>query len=311
MLPIFESTLPIFLIVILGVILKRIPLVDRSVWHGLEEIGYYVLFPALLFLTLYRVDFGGLELVEVSVGTLATVFVMFAFMLCTWPLLRHLGVTNAAYTTLFQTATRWNGFTALAIADKLYGETGLALAALVMALIIIPINFGNITMLIWFVSPARDLAVLARRVMTNPLILSSVAGLLFRYFQVDIYPPIEQSVELIANAALGIGILMVGAGLRIRDTVRPPPIALLAVLLKLFFYPALLTGICWLAGLRGEQLVIVAVIGSVPTAMNGYLLARQLGGDAPLYATIATLQTALSFFSIPLVVYAARYVASG
>ncbi|WP_136657060.1 AEC family transporter [Nitratireductor sp. XY-223] len=311
MLPIFESILPIFLIVLLGVILKRLPIVDRNVWHGLEEVGFYVLFPALLFLTLYRADFSGLELTEVSIGTFVTLAIMFALMLALWPIMNRSGVSGAAYSTVFQTATRWNGFVALAIANKLFGETGLALTALVMALIIIPINLGNVLMLAWFASPNRDLKQLGWRLLTNPLIISSALGLVFNYFSFPIYAPIEQTVDLVASAALGMGLLMVGAGLRIRDTVRPKPLAILPVFLKLILYPLALTVICWLAGARGDELVILAICGSVPTAMNGYLLARQMGGDATLYATVATLQTAAAFFTIPLVIYAARYFASG
>ncbi|MEX3009294.1 AEC family transporter [Hoeflea sp. TYP-13] len=311
MLPIFESILPIFLIVLLGVILKRLPIVDRNVWHGLEEVGYYVLFPALLFLTLYRADFSGLELTEVSVGTLLTVAVMFALMLALWPLIRQNGVSGAAYSTVFQTATRWNGFVALAIANKIYGETGLALTALVMAIIVIPINFGNVAMLIWFVSPDRDMRRLAWRLVTNPLILASAAGIAFNLLAIPVYAPVEQAIDLVASAALGMGLLMVGAGLRIRDTIKPPPIAILPVVLKLFVFPAVLTAMSWLVGARGETLMILAICGSVPAAMNGYLLARQMGGDAPLYATIATLQTAASFFTIPLIIYIAGYTASG
>jgi len=66
-----------------------------------------------------------------------------------------------------------------------------------------------------------------------------------------------------------------------------------------------------LFGLQGENLVILALCGGVPTAMNGYLLARQLGGDAPLYATITTLQTAGSFLTLPLIVYFATLVSTG
>lgn len=311
MLPIFESILPIFLIVMLGVVLKRLPIVDRNVWHGLEEVGYFVLFPALLFLTLYRADFSGLELTEISIASLFTIAIMFALMLLLWPVMRKRGVSGAAYSTVFQTATRWNGFIALAIADKLFGDTGLALTALVMALVIIPLNFGNVVMLVWFVSPTRDLRVFTRKLATNPLILSCAAGLLFQYFAIPVYAPLEQAIDLIASAALGMGLLMVGAGLRIRDTVRPKPIAILPVLLKLFAHPALMVLIGALAGAQGETLILLAICGSVPTAMNGYLLARQMGGDATLYATVTTLQTAAAFFTIPLVIFAAGYLASG
>jgi hypothetical protein len=311
MIPIFESTLPIFLLVILGVVLKRAPQVDRSVWHGLEEVGYYVLFPALLFLTLYRADFGGLTLTEVATGCLATVMIMFVLLFVSWPLFRARGVSLPEFTTIVQTTTRWNGFVALAIADKLFGETGLALTALVMAIIIIPINFGNVALLVWYLSPSRNIGSFVRRIVTNPLILACVAGLAFRYAGIDIYQPIEQAVDLVARASLGMGMILVGAGLRIRDTVKPKFTVVLSTFVKLLFYPLILTTTCWLFGLRGEALIIVALCGAVPTAMNGYLLARQMGGDAPLYATVATLQTAASFLTIPLVIYLATYVASG
>ena len=56
MLIIFESILPIFLLVILGVVLKRASLIQESFWGGLEQFSYFVLFPALLFQTLATTD---------------------------------------------------------------------------------------------------------------------------------------------------------------------------------------------------------------------------------------------------------------
>ena len=48
MLLIFESILPIFLLVLLGAALKRSSFINATLWDGLEQLGYYVLFPALL-----------------------------------------------------------------------------------------------------------------------------------------------------------------------------------------------------------------------------------------------------------------------
>lgn len=311
MVPIFESTLPIFLLVILGVVLKRAPLVDRSVWHGLEEIGYYVLFPALLLLTLYRADFSGLSLASVAAGTLTTVIVIFVLIFLSWPLFRARGISLPEFTTVLQTTTRWNAFVALAIADKLFGESGLALTALIMAIVVLPINFGNVALMVWYLSPSPNIGAFSKRILTNPLILACVSGLVLRFSGITIFSPIEQAIDLVASAALGVGMIMVGAGLRIRDTVRPRLISILCAFAKLLVYPLVLTSTCWAFGVRGEALIIVALCGSVPTAMNGFLLARQLGGDAPLYATVATLQTIGSFLTIPLVIYLATYVASG
>ena len=311
MVPIFESTLPIFLLVMLGVALKRLPLVDRSVWHGLEEIGFYVLFPALLFLTIYRADFSGLQLGGMAAGSILTVLALFVVLVLSWPIFRRQGITLPVFTTVIQTTTRWNAFVAIAIAEKLMGESGLALTVLILALIVLPINLGNVGLMVWYLSSTPDMGKLIRKVVSNPIVLACLAGLLARSLGLGIYPPLEQSINLVADAALGMGLIMVGAGLRIRETVRPRPVAIFCTFAKLLVYPVVLTGACWMFGVHGEALIIAALCGAVPTAMNGYLLARQLGGDAPLYATIATLQTVGSFVTIPLVIYAATYLASG
>lgn len=311
MIAIFESSLPIFLLIVLGIVLKRTPLVDRGVWHGLEEIGYFVLFPCLLFLTLYRADFSGMELTKVAIGALSCITVMFALAYALWPALRANGVSAAKYTAIFQTTTRWNSFVALAISDKLFGQEGLALTALVMALIILPINCINVATLVWFNASNRNFATFLRRLITNPLIIAALAGVTLQYIGLRIYEPVEKSLEMVSASALGMGLILVGAALRIRDTVRPRPMTLIAVAAKLLVYPLVMIATCLAAGLRGNELILLALIGSVPTAMNGYLLAKQMGSDAQLYATIATLQTVASFLTIPLILYLATYIASG
>ena len=147
---IFESILPIFLLVSLGVWLKRSSLVDNTLWEGLEQLGYYVLFPALLFSTLATADFAGTKTDATALATIGSITLMSGALLLLWPLLRARHVSSAAFTSIFQTATRWNGFMALAIAQKLYGPLGLSLTALVMTLVIIPINLYNIGVLIAF-----------------------------------------------------------------------------------------------------------------------------------------------------------------
>jgi predicted permease len=73
--------------------------------------------------------------------------------------------------------------------------------------------------------------------------------------------------------------------------------------------PLVMVSAAWLLGIEGNALLVVALGASVPTAMNGYLLAKQMGGDAPLYASVATLQTAASFLTIPLVLTLTAYAA--
>lgn len=73
MIPIFESILPVFLVVVLGAFLKRAPWLPGAMWDGLERLGYYVLFPALLFATLAVADFGSLPAGRITVAAIGMV----------------------------------------------------------------------------------------------------------------------------------------------------------------------------------------------------------------------------------------------
>ena len=311
MLAIFETILPVFLLVVLGALLKRWRQIDRDMWNGLEQLGFFVLFPALLFITLAKAEFSGIDAGAIALGSIGSVtFIALVLILC-WPLFRAARVSGASYTTVFQTSTRWNAFIALAIGEKLYGADSLALVALVATLIIIPLNFYNIAVLVWFGGGSRSLKTFAQKILTNPMIIGSVLGVIVNLSGVRIYAPLMQTVEFVADTSLSLGLIMVGAGLKLADAMRPRPLALLPVALKLVFMPLIMTGAAYALGLRGEQLLTIAMGASVPTAMNGYVLAKQMGGDAPLYAAVATLQTIASFFTIPMVLTATAYLAGG
>ncbi|MBW9066260.1 AEC family transporter [Rhizobium herbae] len=308
---IFESILPIFLLVSLGVWLKRSPLIDLTLWEGLEQLGYYVLFPALLFSTLATADFAGMKTDATALATIGSVTLMSAALLLLWPMLRARHVSAASFTSIFQTATRWNGFMALAIAQKLYGSLGLSLTALVMTLVIIPINLYNVGVLIGFNGGPKGLRFFAFKIATNPLIVASALGIVLNVLGIAVYGPVLNAIEMLAGASLSLGLVMVGAGLKVLDALRPSLVALLAVFLKLIVMPVFMVGTAYALGIRGDSLLVIALGASVPTAMNGYLLAKQMGGDAPLYAAVATVQTVVSFFTIPLVLTVTGYVAAG
>ncbi|RVG51279.1 AEC family transporter [Sinorhizobium meliloti] len=308
---VFESILPVFLLVILGVALRRSTLVDQGLWIGLEQFGYYFLFPALLFSTLAKADLAGLEADETAVATVGSVTLMSAALLSAWPLLRRGGISGPTFTSVFQTATRWNAFIALAVAEKLFGTAGLSLTALVMVLLIIPINFYNIAVLTWFGGGSRGIGFFFLKIITNPLIISSALGILFNLTGIELYGPVMTAVDMLASASLGLGLILVGAGLKIADALNPSIPVLFAVVLKLIVMPVFMVGSSALLGIRGDALLVIAVGAAVPTAMNGYLLAKQMGGDAELYASVATIQTAASFLTIPLVLFVTGYVAAG
>lgn len=300
MLATFESILPVFLLILAGNVLRRLPLIDQGGWRGLEELGYWVLYPALLFVTILNADFSSLEIDAVMAALLCAVLAMCTLTLALWPLLRHFGlVATGQFSSVFQTAVRWNAFIALAIAQKIFLPESMAVVALAMAVIIVPINLASVYVVTQFAHSDMDWLKLGRNILTNPLILTCFIAIGLRLTPFGLYEPINEAFDLAGRAALGMGLIAIGAGLRPEDLLRPSFALILPVVLKLLVFPLLMIAIAVALGISGNALLYLTLCASVPTAMNGYLLARQLGGDGELYAAVTTLQTIVSFFSIP------------
>ena len=308
----FESILPIFLLIVGGNLLRRLPIIDDAAWPGLEKLGYWFLYPALLFITILNADFSGLSLDAMLAALILGILLMGAITLASWPLLRAAGWASAAeYSSIFQTSVRWNGFMALAIAERIFPATGAAVVALVMAAIIVPVNVMSVAVVTRFADRNADWGHVAAAIARNPLILSALAALFVRALPWELYPPLNQTLNLVGRAALGMGLLTIGAGLRPADMLKARTAMWVPVFMKLAVFPVLLIGLGLVCGVGGEELRYLALCAAVPTAMNGFLLARQLGGDAELYAAVTTLQTVVAFFSIPAVLAVTGYIMSG
>lgn len=305
----FESILPVFLLILAGNLLRRVPTIDQGAWRGLEQLGYWFLYPSLLFVTILNADFSGLAIDAMVAALLGAVLLMCLFTCLLWPPMRALRlVTEGQFSSVFQTAVRWNAFIALAIAQHIFPPEGMAVVALAMVVIIIPVNVASVTVVTRFAHRKSDWPQLGRNLAVNPLILPCVAALALRATPFGLYGPLNETLDLAGRAALGMGLIAIGAGLRPGDLLRPTMAMTIPVVLKLIFFPLLLIALALALGVRGNDLAYLTLCAAVPTAMNGYLLARQLGGDAELYASVTTLQTAVSFFSIPAVLAFAQLV---
>ena len=301
MLTVFAALVPVFLLIVLGFVLRRILLKQDIMWTAVEQLVYYVLFPALLVDTLSRANLSSVPIAGVGGALLLAVVVMSALCLALRPwLARGLGVDGPAFSSVFQGSTRWQTFVALSVAGNLWGELGITLASVAMVAMIPLLNIFAVWVLAHYASPQRlswprILMTIAR----NPLIWACALGLFINITHLPVPRPLHEFADALGRCSLALGLLVVGAGLHLEGLRRPVPVALLTVGLKLAVMPAIAIGLGMAFGLSGSSLAVVACCASVPSASNGYILARQMGGDAPLLAQILTLQTVLAVFTMP------------
>jgi len=299
---------PVFGLIGLGLWLRRSGLAPEEHWRTVEQICFRLFFPAMIILSLERADLSGAAVSGMAGAMMVSAtLVGGATIVLRKPLLRLWGVETPAYTTIFQSATRWNGFIALAVALELYGPEGGALVAVAMAALIPLVNVANVTLMAMLLSSeGPDAKKILWQIAKNPLIQGCAIGLAINLLGVELWHPLHTLLDILGRGALGAGLLAVGAGLRVRYALKPSREIWLSVALKLALTPLVAAMAALAFGLSGEAFEIAMICAAVPTAMNGFILARQMGGDAELYAGAVTVQTAIAALSMPVIISLAR-----
>ena len=304
---VFEGLLPVFLLIGLGTFIKYIKLIPVDNWAGLERLSFFVFVPALMINALYKADFSQISFGGVSAAFLTGMtFTLLAGLAIRQPVKKIFAINDPAFSSIYQGFTRWNPFVALAVVEKLYGSSGMTIVILGMAVMTVPINVMNVTVVGWLGSREGKSQPLIKTLLLNPIILATFVGLFLNFSGASLYAPVETTLQLLASATLPMALVLVGAGLQLSMKRNYLGAALFGTILRLLAGPAIIFTVGHWFGITGSDLMAMTICGGVPTAMSGFLLARQMGGDAPLHATITTMQTALSFVTLYLVILVAQ-----
>jgi len=307
MLLVISALLPVFTVIVLGYYLRHSSLLDESAWRGLENLCYFVLFPVLLVKTLAVADIGSAEIVRFSGALLFAIFTMTGLLLLLYPLLhRYFNVSRAAFSSLVQGATRWHGFIALSIVGLLLGDVGVAYLAVTMAVIIPPLNIINIIVLAHYGEIENNLLQVLGKLVRNPFIIACALGAFLNITGLGLAPLLYNIADIIGSGALGLGLLAVGAGIHLSGIRDHRGLVVFGALLRLLGMPLLMLAGCLLFGVEGLPRTIAMLAGAVPTASSSFVLARQMGGDAPLMANLITLQVFAAVVTLPLVIWVSQ-----
>ncbi|MET4208296.1 AEC family transporter [Bradyrhizobium sp. LA2.1] len=300
---VIAALLPVFILIVLGIVLRRTLMRLDTQWHGLERLTYFVLFPMLLIQTLVKADLSRVPVAGVGGALLLSVLAMSLLCLALRPALARFDIDGPAFTSIFQGATRWQTYVALSVSANMFGDVGLALASVAMVAIIPLVNVFSVAVLAHYASPEKQSArAIVMTVVRNPLIWACVIGLGINVIHLPLPKIWHEVADALGRSSLAIGLLVTGAGLQLNGLLRPSVSATIGVAFKLALMPVLALALAAWFGLSGDSLAIVAICAAVPTSPSAYVLARQMGGDAPLLAQIITLQTILAAVTMPIAI---------
>lgn len=302
---------PIFLLIVLGHLLRRGGIPSLEFWNLNDKLVYWVLFPCLLFNKIATIDFSGVHLGGLAVTVYSGFGAAVLFSLLLFFLFR---TEKPLWTSVMQGCSRHNTFIALAVGEQVFGSEILGTAALVTALLI-PITNVVVVCLMATALAKKDggslTAAVLRDLARNPLLLAVGLGLVFNFLGWAEVPVLTDMTTILGAAALPIVLLCVGANIRIRAMSASIKAPLLCVAGKMVVFPAAMAFAGYMVGLEPNLLMAAMLFGASPTAAGAYTLARAMGGDAPAMAGIVTIQTALSFVTMPATLLLAQYLVAG
>jgi predicted permease len=284
--------LPDFLLIALGAGLARLRSFGAPFWTGVERLVYYVLFPALLFRSLASSPLSVGEAGRlIGVGVAFTLAGM-ALSALAMPLFR---LPQPTFAACFQCAFRFNTYVALAAASRVAGASGVAAISLLIGVLVPIVNVAAVAMLARG-GTSRILPALVR----NPLVLACAAGIAWNATHWPVPALAARVLELLAAAALPLGLLAVGAGLRFERGTLPLPAVAFWHAIKLAILPAIAYGLSTALGLSSVERQVAVIMAAVPTATSAYILAMQMNGVGAPVALLISTGTAIAVVTLPL-----------
>ncbi|OEY67131.1 AEC family transporter [Marinobacter sp. X15-166B] len=294
-----QALAPVFALIILGHLMQRWQFPGAGFWQQAERLTYFVLFPVMLVFKLGQARLDGeayseiLMLVALMLAGM-TLLLLLAQLIGRWP--------GPVFSSVYQGGLRFNTYVALAATGMLLGDTGLALMAVCVAVMVPLVNLFCIVMFSLAVGDGSlRLWPVVRTIITNPLIIGSLIGIIWSYFRIGFHPIFAGILEPLSNLALPLGLMTVGAGLQMKALKGASGAFVVSSAAKLVAFPLMTAGLVLALGIDGILAQVAVLLAALPTATSAYILARQLGGDAPLMAGIISGQTLLAVITLPLV----------
>ncbi len=296
-----QVILPLLILMLLGVFLRKTGLMDVATYKKLNTLIFKVFLPPLIFYNVYKseleVAFDGKLILFSVLSVLALFFVLVLLV----PMLEK---DNKRRGAIIQGIFRSNFVIfGVPLTTALMGDAAAGKVAVVVAFVVPLFNFLAVISLEVFRHGKPDIKKILKGIVTNPLILASLLGILTTAIGLKLPRVLETAVSDVAKIATPLALIVLGASLDFELLKANSIRVLLVTAARLVFVPLVFLGIAILLGFRGVDIAILLSVFASPTAVSSYAMAQQMGADDALAGQIVASTTAFCIFTVFLFVF--------
>jgi malonate transporter and related proteins len=299
---ILNNLFPVFALILFGVLLKRWRLTDDLFLKTADRLTYYIFFPLLLF---WKIGGASTALSSNSGLYKAVLCAVIAVYILSTLFIILFKVPDFQAGTFSQSCYRFNSYIGVAIILNSLGEEGIKYFAILISIVIPIINVLCVSTLAWFseknILPAKRLVQTAKALISNPLILACIGGILYANLWQGFPPFIDNVLKLSSAVALPLALLSIGGALTLTTVRDHFKMSLISSAFKLIVLPVIGYIFLILFGVSGIVLKVGLIYFALPTSPSLHILSSQLNSDTDLASASIAMSTMLSFFSLSIV----------
>lgn len=296
----FSVTGPICLLLFLGWFLKKINIINDQFIDTASKLVFKVTLPTLLFLNIINSSAETeIDIFFIAYSLIANILFFLLAVILTLFFFKE----SADKGVIIQGAFRANlAIIGLAYVDNLYGNSGIALAAVYVAFNVILYNILSVLVL----TPKKGestlsmLSAVITSIFKNPLIIGTLLGATVLILAIPVPDVMINAGRYFADMTLPMALLCTGGSLHFKSFNSDALSTWFASLLKIIAAPLLMTGGAYLIGFRGEELGLTFLMTAAPTAAASYVMARAMGANANLSANVIAVTTLASLITYSL-----------
>jgi hypothetical protein len=294
-----NAIFPIFILLFLGSLLKRFNITNDTFLKTSDKLVYFIFFPVMLFWKIGSASPDSSVSVNLCSASILSVILVYLLSLA---MIRLFHISHFQAGTFSQACYRFNTYIGMAIVMNSLGESGVRYFGILIGFAIPIINVLAVSTLIWHSekkeSLGKNTGVLLKALLSNPLILGCVAGLVFSRFHLSFPIFIDNTFQLMTSVTMPLALISIGGSLTLKRIKHNTKISLIASALKILALPTIgfflltafsVTGIPFKAGM---------IFFALPTSTSIYVLSAQMNSDTQLASAAIMLSTLLSFISL-------------
>ena len=295
-----DATFPIFLVMVIGYILKQIGMLNDNFVTVANRFNFKVTLPFMLFRDISGVD------IRAVFDIRYVLFCALVSAACFWIIwggvklfLKDQSMRGAFVQASFRSSAAVMG---LAFIQNMYGSSAMGPLMIVSA---VPLyNIFSVIVLTFEgarsgeVDPKQKIKAACINIAKNPIILGILAGLIVGLLGIDFPVIVDKTVNSVAQMATPLALITIGAGFEGRKALAKIRPTIAASMIKLVIQPLIFLPVAAWMGFRGEQMIAILIMLASPTTPSCYIMAKNMDNDGVLTASVIVMTTLLAAFTL-------------